>query len=273
MYHDLYVYRQTGKLTALGLSFCVEIIPELSAGITLNMWDDNLSKNNWTQQINRQMILTSSGKLLRQSTRTETFKMKGVNTSLGLLYETGCLNIGLVVKTPFTGSIDHAFEKNQRSKDYLKMPLSLGAGVAWMFSERFFVSADFYHTKWQDYVYITEDNKQICPITGYPVEESDIYPTNQIRMGTEYIFFITDYQIAVPVRAGVFYDPAPDIKHPDDFYGGSLGMGLSFSKFSLDLAYQFRFGKNVGKIMIQARDFSEDIYENTVYISCIYYLD
>jgi hypothetical protein len=46
-------------------------------------------------------------------------------------------------------------------------------------------------------MYITEDNKQICPITGYPVEESDIYPTNQIRMGTEYIFFITDYQIAV----------------------------------------------------------------------------
>jgi hypothetical protein len=38
-----------------------------------------------------------------------------------------------------------------------------------------------------------------------------------------------------------------------------IGMGLSFSKFSLDLAYQFRFGKNVGKIMIQARDFSEEI--------------
>jgi len=76
MYHDLYVYRQTGKLIALGLSFCVEIIPELSAGITLN------------------------------------------------------------------------------------------------------------HTKWQDYVYITRDNnnKQIRPITGYPVEESDINPTNQIKI-------------------------------------------------------------------------------------------
>ena len=45
MYHDLYEYWQTGRLTALGLSFCVEIIPELSAGITLNVWDDSLSKN------------------------------------------------------------------------------------------------------------------------------------------------------------------------------------------------------------------------------------
>jgi hypothetical protein len=33
-----------------------------------------------------------------------------------------------------------------------------------MHDERFFVSADFYHTKWQDYVYITRDNKQISPI-------------------------------------------------------------------------------------------------------------
>jgi len=275
-YHDQYSYLQTGKLTAIGFSFCVEIMPELSAGITLNIWDDQLSQNSWTQYIKRRMISNVSGNTLRQSLQTEKYTMKGINTTTGLLWQGKQLSIGFVLKSSFTGEIDHtyiSYQSNTISQDRLKLPLSFGVGLSWMFSERFFISMDAYQTKWQDYIYISEENKQICPVSGLPVEESDIEPTNQIRFGAEYVYLIPEYQCAVPLRAGLFYDPVPDNNHPDDFYGGSFGFGLSFSQFSFDFAYQFRFGKDVNKTMIKARKFSEDIKEHSLYFSCIYYLN
>ncbi|KJU82207.1 hypothetical protein MBAV_005599, partial [Candidatus Magnetobacterium bavaricum] len=46
----------------------------------------------------------------------------------------------------------------------------------------------------------------------------------------------------VPLRAGVFYDPAPAEGKVDNFYGFSFGSGITFKRFAFDVAYQYRFG-------------------------------
>ncbi len=42
-------YEQEGGLSALGLSYAVQVIPTLSLGVTLNVWDDAFGSNSWDQ--------------------------------------------------------------------------------------------------------------------------------------------------------------------------------------------------------------------------------
>ncbi len=60
----------------------------------------------------------------------------------------------------------------------------------------------------------------------------------------EYLFIKPKYEI--PLYVGIFYDPAPAEGEPDDFFGISIGSGIGMKKFKFDIAYQYRFGNNVG---------------------------
>jgi hypothetical protein len=64
-----------------------------------------------------------------------------------------------------------------------------------------------------------------------------------VRLGTEYLFIKEKY--VVPVRFGIFYDPEPAMKSPDDFYGFSIGTGYARGRVAFDLSYQYRYGKDV----------------------------
>jgi len=128
---------------------------------------------------------------------------------------------------------------------------------------------DIYRTEWDDYILTDSDGNEISPITGQPADESGIKPTHQIRAGAEYLY-ITDTYV-IPFRSGVFYDPGPAEKEPDDFYGFSFGSGFAKSKYVFDIAYQYRYGNNVGRYMLEGYDFSQDIKEHTIYASIIYH--
>jgi hypothetical protein len=112
------------------------------------------------------------------------------------------------------------------------------------------------------------DGNKISPISGKS-SGSDIDPTNQVRLGAEYLFFKNRF--IVPVRGGVFYDPAPAEGQPDDIYGFSLGSGITKGKIVFDIAYQYRYGNNVKTYIMESMDFSMDIREHTVYASLIYH--
>jgi hypothetical protein len=49
-------------------------------------------------------------------------------------------------------------------------------------------------------------------------------------------------KLIIPLRAGFFYDPEPEERGTDNFFGFSLGTGVSIKKFVFDLAYMFRAG-------------------------------
>jgi len=40
-------YQQDGNLSAIGIAYCIQIIPQFSLGFTLNFWDDDLLNNEW----------------------------------------------------------------------------------------------------------------------------------------------------------------------------------------------------------------------------------
>jgi len=278
---------QDGTLSAWGLAYCIKILPQISFGVTLNFWEDGIYKNKWKQTVVRKGAGTFSGyNFTLESRNVDEFFFSGFNANLGILWNvTSKLTFGAVFKTPFTADIKQKSSSidsikypdapeldssdSSRSTEHkdLDMPMSYGIGLAYRFSDNLTASLDLYRTEWDDFELKDSEGNKISPISGLPSSESDVDPTYQVRMGAEYLFIQPKY--VIPLRGGLFYDPAPAEGSPDDYYGFSVGSGISIGRFIFDIAYQYRFGNNVGESILQNRDFSQDVKEHTVYSSLI----
>ena len=291
---DNWEYRQSGSLTALGFSYCVRVIPQLSVGFTLNFWDDDLTHNNWEE--NYRMVGNGTifeDRFTERYSKTDERSIQGVNYNLGLLWRINYKwTIGAVFKAPFKADVEHKIYRNSvmqiqlsdegrtdESSDIesdikdeeLEMPMSYGIGVVYNVSDNLSVSGDIYRTEWSGCIYKNADGKETSPITGGSA--SDVEPTHQIRIGGEYRFINEEKGYLIPVRAGIFYDPAPAADgSSDDFYGMSLGIGFSKNDWlSLDIAYQYRYADDIGDHLMKGFQFSQDVDEHIVYLSMIWY--
>jgi long-subunit fatty acid transport protein len=280
-------YDQTGSLNAWGLAYGIQILPSLSVGITANFWEDGLENSGWQQTVTQKGSGQIAGRpFLFDAYSIDDFSLSGLNFNLGLLWNiTGQLTVGAVFKSPFTADLRHRSTftsaihfPNNPDKDMinsnttvanedLDFPMSYGLGLAYRFSDHLTLSFDLYRTHWNDFELKTTDGVKLSPISGKPASQSDIDATIQARLGAEYLI-ITD-KFVIPLRAGLFYDPAPAENSPDDFYGFSLGSGIGWGRFIFDIAYQFRWGNDVNQSILESFDFSEDIREHTVYGSLI----
>lgn len=288
-----YDYEQDGALYALGLAYAVQIHPSFSMGVTLNYWGDAIQDNEWEQKYRQRWNLDLGGILGYSTTvKNDKYELDGWNANLGFLWHLNSkLTIGGVLKTPFDADIDYTStletetvypdqpdfnistsSSPEFSDEELSMPMSYGLGIAYRFSDAFTLAADIYRTHWDDFEFEYKDDQgdvhKSSPITGG--DAGDIDPTTWIRAGAEYLFIRGKYTI--PVHAGIFYDPAPQKGSPDDIYGFSLGSGFVwYDKFSFDVAYQYRFGSDLGKDTITGAGFSQDLSEHTIYSSFVFY--
>jgi long-subunit fatty acid transport protein len=283
---------QDGGIYALGLAYSIQVLPELSLGFTLNFWEDLLYDNEWNRshhEIISGTALSGSGiPLLLEENSTDHYSFRGFNFNLGLLWHaTARLTVGAVFKSPFTADLGHtstsyrlmespAFPESAVSEfgissadEELDMPMSYGIGLAYRFSDEFTVSGDIYRTHWQDFKHTDADGRETSPISGLSIDDSDVDATFQIRLGAEYLFVKRKY--VIPVRTGLFYDPAPAEGSPDDIFGFSVGTGFAVNRFAFDAAYQYRFGRDIGGSILGERDFSMDMDEHTIYSSLIFY--
>ncbi|UCG12519.1 MAG: hypothetical protein JSU72_18850 [Deltaproteobacteria bacterium] len=130
------------------------------------------------------------------------------------------------------------------------------------------MSADVCRTERSDFIREDSQGNRTSPISGLPESQSDVDATMQVRAGAEYLFIKPEY--VIPLRGDFFYDPAPAEGSPDDFYGLSVGSRVAVKSFAFDIAYQYRFGRNVGEHILEGFDFSQDVDEHTVYASVIF---
>jgi len=285
--HDQYKYQQKGQLSALGFSFCAQLTPDLSLGVTLNFWDQHLANNGWKQRFQINGIRVAGDKQEFTSFRQiHRVSFDGFNMNIGLLWDIsqyvnekpGKIKVGMVFKTPFTAKLIHKIRsssnKNEISmSEALEMPLSFGIGTVYNVTPFFLVTTDIYYTNWHRFIIRNSNGREMSPITSQNYEESDISDTFHLRIGAEYLLH-TLKPYAVPIRSGIFYDPAPAEKHPDDYYGLTIGTGITREGvFSLDVAYQYRLGRNVGETYLKHLNFNENIEEHSFIISAIFYIE
>lgn len=280
-------YKQQGGLSAIGLAYGLQVTKRISIGVTLNIWERLFGDNGWKEETNRTISGNHEGdSFIFQSNNTEEHFFSGINFNLGFLWHlTNNFSIGGVFKSPFQADLqvdseyystidfpdqpqaNNEVQDNRSVDNKLDMPMSYGLGMAYRFSDTLSVSLDFYRTEWDDYVLTDSDGNEISPITGQSLSETDIKPTNQVRLGTEYLFVNQTY--IIPIRGGIFYDPVPAEGKPDNFYGLSLGSGIVWNSLVFDLAYQYRFGNDVGSHSIEELEFSQDVKEHSIYTSII----
>ena len=280
-------YQQEGGLSAIGIAYGMQITPQFSFGFTLNFWEDGIYNNDWKQTTHQQGSGTVLGNPCTfESAMNDKYSFNGFNINLGILWNiTNKVTLGAVFKTPFEADLRHestfiysldypehpeAYSSDSISSiedETLDMPMSYGIGLAYRFSDLFTASLDIYRTEWGDFILTDSKGNETSPITGRPISESDIGPTHQVRTGGEYLLIKPKY--VIPLRGGVFYDPAPAEGSPDDYFGFSLGSGITYGRFIFDIAYQYRFGNNVGTSILKNLNFSQDVEEHTVYSSVI----
>ncbi len=278
-------YKSEGSIGAIGLAYSIQVSPLFSFGLTLNSWSDGLYDNSWEQQTNTTGSGTSAGgPVTVTSNSRDKYSFSGFNANLGFLWQaTGQLTIGGVFKTPFRADLDHESWTDTHlqvgsfptmtSSDYyaeelkIDMPMSYGVGLSYRFSDSFTMSCDVYHTRWDDFILYTPDGEERSPVTWELMGTADIKPTTQLRTGAEYLFIKDNY--VIPLRGGIFMDPAPAKGSPDEFYGLSAGSGIAYGRYIFDIAYQFRFANNVSEYIMESLEFSQDIQEHTVYTSII----
>lgn len=167
-------YEQSGGLSALGIAYSIQIVPQLSFGFTLNIWDNDLTPNKW-EEINHVVARTTTGTVSSTITKDfdsvekDKYLFKGLNFNIGMLWRiTDKLTTGFVLKTPFTADIKHeqsySIDQDQIDKrtddEKLDMPMSCGIGLSYKISDEFRISADVYRTEWQDYIYTESDGKK-----------------------------------------------------------------------------------------------------------------
>ncbi len=287
-------FRQSGSLSTISPAFAIEVTPDFSLGATFNIWTDNLFwRNGWESDTTIRSkkyvggMFKGGGTLEQVEKFTDSdryYGFSGFNMHLGFLWDiNNFVTIGGVVKTPFTADMQHErlMKRRTRRPGYplliteqrvdenveLDMPLSYGLGVALRFSDRLTVSGDVYRTEWDHFRLEDGEGNRLSPTTGEPSYKSPIEETTQVRLGAEYLFI--NPRTVIPVRAGVFYDPEPSEKNPEDFWGFSLGTGLSVGDLIFDCAYQFRTGDNVeGDIMAGT---TADVEQHLFMMSFIYH--
>ncbi|MCP4352413.1 MAG: hypothetical protein GY795_43695 [Desulfobacterales bacterium] len=285
-----YGFNLDGNLSALGIACGVRITPRFSFGLTLNIWDDELTNNEWETKISQRSFgIFGDESFMSTSNSFDRYSFSGFNANFGILWNVNNqLTIGAVLKTPFEADLkhEHLFNASVKYPAFpisdsttmnalnenatMDMPISYGIGFAYRFSNYFKASLDIYRTEWDDFILTDSNGFEMSPITGQSIIESRIDPIHQIRMGAEYLLINPKH--IIPLRCGIFYDSAPAEGSPDDFFGFSIGSGITtMNRLSFDIAYQYRFGNNVGTSILKSWNHSQDVNEHTVYSSVIMY--
>ncbi|MCL6582356.1 MAG: hypothetical protein K6U11_01840 [bacterium] len=248
-------FKQQGSLYAYSPAIAVEWIPgSLYVGLAYNLWSDNYTHQSRWESFNHG---STSGQTFSSWDTKEVYKdFHGENWTFGLLWKLNPqLQLGGVYKTPFKARVRYErFDEfpggacTEKKILHINFPVAYGVGLSYKLGNSWTLAGDVTYTRWQDYQ-ISDSGTVRGPFVKKSGQLPEKDPTYTARLGVEYAYILDEKDLLVlPVRLGVFYDPEPSVKAPQDFYGLSCGFGIADKRFSLDFAYQFRTGTPVNSI-------------------------
>jgi long-subunit fatty acid transport protein len=163
---------------------------------------------------------------------------------------------------------------SQTSKDVeFEYPLYWALGSVWRWNNRLSTSFDVSQTWWSDYSFKEEGGTRKNPLDGSDHGEHPLDDCWSLRTGTEYLWVLKRTEI--PLRGGLSWEQRPAIGKPDDYWGISLGTGISIgkgpNKVIIDIAYTYTWANSVMGSLVPDKDIGSDVQRHDVYVSCIYH--
>jgi long-subunit fatty acid transport protein len=283
---------QSGGLWTISPAVAVQVTPTFSLGIAFNFWPDAFD-NGWEQEVTvRGEGFVASGPdavpFRSRGRIAEDYDFEGFNVTVGFLWTINRIfTLGGVFRSPFTADLtrQHASTLTVELQDGsapvttqldfkerldLDMPMSYGLGLAARLSDVLTLSLDVSRVHWSDFELAdsTRDDTLLVENSapsgkGAAVLRGNADDTTSVRIGGEYLWIRRN--LLIPFRAGVFYDPEPGDKSTDDFFGWSVGSGITVNAFVFDFAYQFR----TGTVASEATDTT--VYQHNFFASLIYH--
>ena len=277
-------YIQTGGISAVCFSYCLQLAPNFFTGISFNVSDNYITENEWIQNYREKIFYEET--LILDVNQIESYSFKGQSINWGFLWRINQgLSFGGIIDFPYTSDIQHkinytfktsmeVIHESYDRNESIYMPISYGLGLSYKLSDQLFFSLDAYQTRWDNFMYTDYTGAKKNPITGIPIHISKTKPTWRLKSGIEYRHINKKKEYVIPFRAGFFYDPSPSTGCPDTILGISLGLGLTFKRYSFDFAYQYRFGNDIGKDLFSTFNYniSENLREHKMYMGIIFYL-
>jgi hypothetical protein len=278
----------TGGFDVLAIGTGLQVARSLRAGFTLNRW-----MNGYHQSRAR----TGS----RRQRQELDYDLSGWNVNLGLIWTPWeSLNLGLVGKTPFTGSLTLRRERTdffptetpetittnaaERDDVTIDFPAAVGIGASWRPRSPLTLSMDYTRTLWSKgriFNFFTVPQTPPAPPDA-PAPPPDVfaelpYPTledpaqtdtQQFRVGVEYV--LIGSRVKWPLRAGFFRDQQyfrSATGSAPRFTGFTGGVGILAGPFLFDVAYVHEWGDYVDTGEPAGRVFSKF---QRLFVSLIY---
>ena len=242
-------FKSSGGIGVLSPSIAMLLLPKLSFGLTVNIYDDEyFNSHGWTQTLTSPstVIIPTGG------SGFQGFKQKisskdyhGVNVSLGLMWdlwekEDKSLTFGAVFHSAYTARFDQESKNWSQAKSLfrngivggpdisrssLKMdwPMSVGLGIEFKFSDALSFSLDLNWTDWSEWKQKSKPRggRSTPGFTpqgpenpnsrpiGSGTEHDELDDTFSARFGTEYLMFMEKDIVAF--RGGLFFEQRPSL--------------------------------------------------------------
>ncbi|UCE05231.1 MAG: hypothetical protein JSW07_16655 [bacterium] len=222
-----YETNQKGGVDAVSPSLGIQVSPQLSLGLALNIYIGGTTTK-WTSWDTDREIEAPK----------ETYS--GSNMSLGGILDLGMYRVGAVYKTPYTLKA----ERDQRLGvgdlidfyDYefeMKMPGMLGIGVMVEPTSNLRLAADYELRSFSNFESRFKGN-------DFEKPDPEFLDVNQFRLGAEYLLMFGNK--IIPLRLGLKTEPKQYKDANDDQVMGAaltMGLGLVSQNFSLSAALEF----------------------------------
>lgn len=302
---ESYEYSSTGGVYTANLGAGYQLLPYLSVGATANLW---MGKSESDEVIGTDFD--------EETFYMENSNFSGFNLVIGTLFDMSSikenipLKIGAVIKTPFDLKFDYyeewsyddfnddfydaGYEYN--SENTVELPFMFGIGASYRFGDYLTLSVDFEKRNYSKSKFKWEDEHGDSGENNLSENDEDV---TQFRLGMEYLL-VTD-NLIVPLRLGLYNYPTLWNNYDNEYeynsstgeyenvlvtyeqlvgYGLSLGTGVIFESFALDVSYNFTTYTNEINDMYYGGMYdgyvTESSWENSksaVNFSAIFYLD
>ena len=172
--------------------------------------------------------------------------------------------------------LDQSGSTNRIHKDVeFDFPLFWTVGAVLRWTPSLYTSIDIGQTLWSDFAFEAEGEGKISPFDGTPHGEQPIDDTWSVRMGTECLW--VGHRRAIPFRLGLVWEQRPAIGQPDDYYGFSVGTGISVGneadarKVIFDVAYTYLTAKDVQTVVPDQEGLTTDTEQHQLFVSGIWH--
>ena len=223
--------------------------------------------------------------------------LSGVNMTLGVLWRgSRFLSLGASIDFPWTAEatqkktvrnqvmtfdqshtrlLDSTETEEVVKKDVeFEFPLYWSVGALVKASDKLYSSLDLSQTRWSDFSFKAEGESRLNPLDGTPYGQNEVKDCWAVRWGTEYLLVFPKTEI--PLRGGLSWEQRPAIGNPDEYWGVSVGSGISLGKdpgkLIIDVAYSYTWGNDVLESLVpEQKGLKTDVVEQQVYVSGIWH--